>query len=76
MTEKEYLEFKNLISMGEELNFYHQNDEYWISHNPNKSYLSRTKDSYSQEFNNYEELFENATINGKKISEIYSELKW
>ncbi len=57
MTEKEYLEFKNTIAMGDELNFYYKNDEYWISHNPGKSYLSRTRDSYTQEFNGYEELF-------------------
>jgi len=47
MTEKEYLEFKNLISMGDELNFYYKNDEYWISHIQDKSFLSRTKDSYT-----------------------------
>lgn len=76
MTEKEYLEFKNLISIGEEFNFYYKNDEYWISHNPGKSYLSRTRDQYSQEFNGYEELFEKATIEGIKFSEIYPELKW
>ncbi len=76
MTEKEYLEFKNLIAIGEELNFYYNNDEYWISHNPGKSYLSRTRDHYSQEFNGYEELFEKATIEGIKFSEIYPMLIW
>lgn len=39
MTEKEYLEFKNLISMGDELNFYYKNDEYWISHIQDKSFF-------------------------------------
>ncbi|MET4559660.1 hypothetical protein ABIA69_000803 [Lysinibacillus parviboronicapiens] len=76
MTEKEYLEFKNTIAMGDELNFYYKNDEYWISHNPGKSYLSRTRDSYTQEFNGYEELFEKATIDSIKISDIYPSLKW
>ncbi|MGE7674627.1 hypothetical protein ACQKMV_13755 [Lysinibacillus sp. NPDC094403] len=75
MTEKEYLEFQKLISMGEELNFYYKNDEYWISHNPGRSFLSRTKNSYTQEFSGYKELFENATIEGTKISEIYPELR-
>jgi len=76
MTEKEYVEFKSIIAMGDELNFYYKGDEYWISHNPGKSYLSRTKDHYSQEFNGYKELFEKATIEGIKISEIYPKLKW
>ncbi|WP_107924374.1 hypothetical protein [Lysinibacillus parviboronicapiens] len=76
MTEKEYLEFKNTIAMGDELNFYYKNDEYWISHNPGKSYLSRTRDSYTQEFNGYEELFKKATIDSIKISDIYPSLKW
>ncbi|MFJ5766823.1 hypothetical protein ACIP9C_15845 [Lysinibacillus sp. NPDC093210] len=76
MTEKEYLEFKSIIAMGEELNFYYNNDEYWISHNHGKSYLSRTRDQYSQEFSGYEELFENATIEGIKFSEIYLKLIW
>lgn len=75
MTEKEYLEFKNLISMGDELNFYYKNDEYWISHNQGKSFLSRTRDSYTQEFCGHEELFENATIEGNKISELYPEFR-
>ncbi|MFJ6209062.1 hypothetical protein [Lysinibacillus sp. NPDC092081] len=75
MTEKEYLEFQKLISMGDELNFYYKNDEYWISHSPSKSFLSRTKDSYTQVFSGYKELFENVTIEGINISEIYPELK-
>lgn len=76
MTEKEYLEFKDIIAMGDEPNFYYKNDEYWISHNPGKSYLSRTRDQYTQEFSGYEELFEKATIEGIKLSEIYPKLKW
>lgn len=75
MTEKEYLEFQKLILMGDELNFYYKSDEYWISHNASKSFLSRTKNSYTQEFSGYKELFENATIEGVKISKIYPELK-
>ncbi len=43
MTEKEYLEFKNLISMGDELNFYYKNDEYWISHIQDKSFFIQNK---------------------------------
>ncbi|MFJ8088794.1 hypothetical protein ACIQ7N_11380 [Lysinibacillus sp. NPDC095746] len=75
MGEKEYLEFKKLISMGDELNFYYKEDEYWISHSLEKSFLSRTKDSYTQEFNGYNELFENATIEGIGISKIYPKLR-
>ena len=75
MTEKEYLEFKNLISMGDELNFYYKNDEYWISHIQDKSFLSRTKDFYTQEFCGHKELFEHATIESKKTSEVYPELR-
>lgn len=76
MTEKEYLAFKSHLAMNDELNFHYKDDEYWISHNPGKSYLSRVKDQYSQEFNGYQELLEKATIEGIRISEIYSELKW
>lgn len=75
MSEKEYLEFQKLISMGDELNFYYKDDEYWISHSLEKSFLSRTKDSYTQEFNSYKELFDNATIEGIGISKIYSKLR-
>ena len=56
--------------MGDELNFYYKNDEYWISHIQDKSFLSRTKDSYTQEFCGHKELFEHATIESKKISEV------
>ncbi|CAM5202285.1 hypothetical protein [Lysinibacillus sphaericus] len=76
MTEKEYLEFKSLLEMNDELNFYYKGEEYWISHNRGKSYLSRVKDQHSQEFNGYEELLEKGTIEGMKISEIYPEIKW
>ncbi|WP_238600171.1 hypothetical protein [Lysinibacillus tabacifolii] len=76
MTEKEYLEFKSLLEMNDELNFYYKDEEYWISHSRGKSYLSRVKDHYSQEFNGYKELLKKGTIEGMKISEIYPEIKW
>lgn len=76
MTENEYLEFISHLAMNDELNFSYKDDDYWISHNPGKSYLTRSKDQYSQEFNGYEELLEKGTIGGMKISEIYSEIKW
>ncbi|MCL1703050.1 hypothetical protein [Lysinibacillus sp. Bpr_S20] len=76
MTKEEFEEFKSLIAIGEEFNFDFKNDEYWISHNGDKSFLSRTRDHYTQEFNGYEELFEKATIEGIKISELYPNLKW
>ena len=76
MIEKEYLDFKSLLEMNDELNFYYKGEEHWISHNRGKSYLSRVKDQYSQEFNGYEELLEKGTIERMKIAEIYPELKW
>ncbi|TKI51336.1 hypothetical protein [Lysinibacillus varians] len=76
MTEKEYLEFKSLLEMNDELNFYYKDEEYWISQSRGKSYLSRVKDHYSQEFNGYKELLKKGTIEGMKISEIYPKIKW
>ncbi|GLC88468.1 hypothetical protein [Lysinibacillus piscis] len=77
MTEEAYKKLQSLIAIGEELNFYYKNDEYWISYGRDgESYLARSRDHYTQEFSNYEELFEKATIEGIKISEIYPKITW
>ncbi|MCL6459369.1 MAG: hypothetical protein K6T85_15330 [Gorillibacterium sp.] len=55
-----------------EYNFYFDGEEYWISHNADGYYLTRVKDSYSQEFITSEELFQNGRINGKSILELWS----
>lgn len=76
MTENEYLNLQSAIAMGEELNFYYNNDEYWISNNPGEHYLTRSRGQYTQVYASCEELFEKGTIEGIKLSEIYSKLRW
>lgn len=76
MTANGYEEFRKLIGIGEELNFYYQGEEYWISHTPGKSYLTRSKDAYSQEFSGHEQLFEQGMIDGRLLGEFFEELVW
>ncbi|WP_153733150.1 hypothetical protein [Sporosarcina obsidiansis] len=76
MTVNEYEEFQKLIGMGEELNFYYRGDEYWISHTPGKSYLTRSEDSYSQEFSSHEQLFERGMIDRIHLYDLLNELVW
>ncbi|GLC88510.1 hypothetical protein [Lysinibacillus piscis] len=79
MTEEEYREFQSRIANGEEFNFLYKEKEYWISHGQNgESFLSTSsgRHHYYQKFDDTEELFEEGTIEGIKLSDIYPELKW
>ncbi|MGG3806085.1 hypothetical protein [Metabacillus fastidiosus] len=76
MTLKEFIEFQEGIAIGEEYSFTYQNEEYWISQNPGKYYLTRVRGSFTQEFDSSEALFENGTIEGKLLSEIYMDIEW
>lgn len=64
-------EYKTLVQCGMEYNFYIDDAEYWISHNEDGYYLTRVIDSYTQEFSSSDELFQNARICGKTISELW-----
>jgi hypothetical protein len=76
MTKDEFKEFQERVAWGEEFNFYYQNEEYWISQNPDGYYLTRVKGSLTQEFDTPELLFKNGTIEGRLLSEIYIDIEW
>nr|WP_307394945.1 hypothetical protein [Paenibacillus anaericanus] len=58
-----------------EYNFYLEDEEYWISHNVDGYYLTRVRDSYSQEFKTAEDLFGNGRIDGKSLLELWNSIK-
>lgn len=76
MTLKEFIEFQEGIANGEEYPFTYQNEEYWISQNPEGYYLTRVRGSYTQEFDTSEALFKNGTIDERLIAEIYMDIEW
>nr|WP_146552822.1 hypothetical protein [Rummeliibacillus sp. SL167] len=68
-----------MVNEEQELNFFYKSEEWWISrlYGEEKSYLlTRSKDSYIQEFRTAKELFENGMIDGKKFKERVPDLKW
>lgn len=67
-----YKEFMVMVERGMEYNFYINDEEYWISHNPDGYYVTRVKDSYTKAFKTSDELFKNARINEKTILELWS----
>jgi hypothetical protein len=69
MSLDEFIELKERVAIGEEFSFNHRNGEYWISQNPDGYYLTRVKDSFTQEFDTPEALFENGMIEGMPLSE-------
>jgi hypothetical protein len=71
----EYNEFMIMVKCGMEYNFYIDDEEYWISHNLDGYYVTRVKDSYTQEFKTSDELFENARINDKTILQLWNIIK-
>lgn len=80
MNEKEWKEFKEgIVDEEQELNFFYKSEEWWINrlYGEEKSYLlTRSKDSYTQEFRTAEELFVNGIIDGKKFIERVPDLEW
>ncbi|OXS78798.1 hypothetical protein B1B05_09070 [Domibacillus enclensis] len=58
------------------LSFFKSVTEYWISQNEDGYYLTRSKDSMTQDFETSEALFENGTIDGKHLSVIYPDIDW
>ncbi|GAA5416681.1 hypothetical protein Pryu01_01719 [Paraliobacillus ryukyuensis] len=76
MTKQEFDKLKNLIAIGEEINFDYNSQEYWISQTPGEYHLTRVSDSYSQTFKTVDNLFNNATLNGEYLKDVYSEITW
>lgn len=70
-----YNEIKERVGWGEEFLFCYNNEEYWISQNNTKRYLTRVRGSVTQEFQTTEELFEDGRIEGKRIFDIWNEIK-
>lgn len=69
MTEKEWQEFRFAVEVEEqELAFYYKGEEWWISrlYGEEKNYLlTRSKNSYTQEYRTAVELFNNGIVDGK-----------
>jgi hypothetical protein len=74
MSLEEFIELQKSINIGEERSFEYKSNGYWISQNPGKCYLTRIRDSYTQEFNSPKELFEKATIDGHFLCDLYLKL--
>ncbi|MFE0507973.1 hypothetical protein ACWF5S_14980 [Peribacillus butanolivorans] len=76
MTLENFNEIKKRVENGEEFSFDYKNEEYWISQNPDEYYLTRVRVSLTQEFDTSKALFENGTIKGRKLFEIYMDIDW
>lgn len=76
MTWKEFMELQERVGWGEEFSFDYKETEYWISQNEDGYYLTRSKDSMTQDFDTSEALFEKGTIDGKHLSDIYPDIDW
>ncbi|MCI2256679.1 hypothetical protein L2D08_20310 [Domibacillus sp. PGB-M46] len=76
MTWNEFIDLQERVGWGEEFSFDYKGEEYWISQNTDGYFLTRSKDSMTQEFDTSEALFVKGKINGKYLSEIYSDIEW
>ncbi|OCA89314.1 hypothetical protein [Pseudobacillus wudalianchiensis] len=76
MTWNEFMELQERVDWGEEFNFDYKEEEYWISQNTDGYYLTRSRDSSTQEFDTSKDLFEKGKIDGKYLSEIYKDIEW
>lgn len=70
-----YEEIKERVGWGEEFLFCYNNEEYWISQNASKRYLTKVRGNVTQEFSTTEDLFENGRIEGKLLLEIWDEIE-
>lgn len=70
-----YEEIIKRVNWGEEFCFYYDNEEYWISQDGLKKYLTRVSDSMTQEFQTAEELFEHGKIKGKFLKDIWNDIE-
>lgn len=70
----DYKEFKARVELGEEFQFYFQEESYWVSQNAEGYYLTRETDSDSQSFTSANDLFEKGTIEGKTLFELWEQI--
>ena len=70
-----YNEIKERVGWGEEFFFIYQSEKYWISQNAKGFYLTQVKNSNTQTFKTYEELFEKGLVDGKTLTEIWDDIK-
>lgn len=71
----DYKEFRERVELGEEFQFYFQEESYWISQNADGYYLTRVKDGDSQSFTSANDLFEKGTIEGKTLFELWEQIE-
>ncbi|MCA0993405.1 hypothetical protein [Pseudalkalibacillus hwajinpoensis] len=76
MTKYQCKEFQNGIQIGEEYNFYYGKDEYWISQNEERFYLTKVQGAVTQEFSTASQLFAEGKVDGRCISDIYEDIEW
>ncbi len=74
MTWNEFMELQERVSWEEEFSFDYKNEEYWIIQNIDGYYLTRSRDSFTQEFDTAQALFKNGTIEGRLLSKIYMDI--
>ena len=67
-----YMDFVERVKQGEELNFFHGDFEYWISNNEQGYYLTKYK---TKKYENADELFNNAKIEGVTLKELWVEIQ-
>ena len=78
MNDQEWQEFKEAIEEGQELSFDYKGEEYWISRvlREEKSFLlTRSSDSYTQEFTTSDELFMVGLVEGKPFIKIVKDIE-
>lgn len=76
MTWNEFVELQERVDLGEEFSFDYKEEKYWISQNADGYYLTRSRDSLTQEFDSSKALFEKGKIDGKYLSKIYKDIEW
>lgn len=79
MDDRGWKNFREMVSEGQEVSFVYKGEEWWISrlYNEEKSYLlTRSKDSYTQEFETEEEVFAKGMVEGRPLSDRKEEIDW
>lgn len=69
-----YLELKDDLKIGHEVEFLYNNRKYSISHNADGWYLTEFFMENYQSFDSYEELLEKGTINQMRLEEIWNDV--
>lgn len=72
MTWNEFVELQERVGWGEKFSFAYKEEEYWISQNTDGYYLTRSKDSMTQEFDTSEAFFEKR----KLMESIFQKFTW